>query len=278
LKLHHNEMRDCPEEMLLALYRYTKGYHKIVELIGSQIEPETHCVFQFDYVQRGSVELKNKIGYKPSVTNFIGYCITKLLSNNTTDENLEDIAIQLEKETASFIKKNQTKDEDNLIIKREPFIDRITLAEIAADFSDGGELLHKSEYFEVYEGYNNTAKNIIKFNPHYRSKISITELKKSKPEPYNGMDTIIALRPCNVGNGAWYVYSVITKRSFYAKISHIDWLSRYQSGKMEVVRANDLISVNLVCDIIKTKNGNFRNVNAIISSVHSIERGKFLVE
>ncbi len=58
LKLHHNEMRDCPEEMLLALYRYTKGYHKIVELIGSQIEPETHCVFQFDYVQRGLCRIK----------------------------------------------------------------------------------------------------------------------------------------------------------------------------------------------------------------------------
>ncbi|WP_318436023.1 hypothetical protein [Photobacterium leiognathi] len=275
LKLHHNEMRDCPEEVLLALYRYTSGYHKIAKLIGEQIEPNVNCTFKLEHVQRGSIELKNKIGYKPSSINFIAYLITKLLKDDTSDNNLDKVVNDLEKETTEYNVQNSSNDE--LFENNETYIDKLSLAEALDDFSKASELLEKAEYFEIYNEENGL-KNNYKINPHYKSTVSIKELKKSKPIPFDDKDTLIALRPCNVGQGRWYVYSVITKRSFYTSISDYKWLSEYQSGKMDVVRANDIIHVNLQCNIVKYGNKTLKNINSVITKVHNIERSTFMTE
>lgn len=138
-------------------------------------------------------------------------------------------------------------------------------------------MLEKAEYFEIYNEENGL-KNNYKINPHYKSTVSIKELKKSKPIPFDDKDALIALRPCNVGQGRWYVYSVITKRSFYTSISDYKWLSEYQSGKMDVVRANDIIHVNLQCNIVKYGNTTLKNINSVITKVHNIERSTFMTE
>ncbi|WP_273057564.1 MULTISPECIES: hypothetical protein [Shewanella] len=277
LRLEHLKMRNCPEDMILALHCYTRAYRKFVELLGEQIEPESLAVFQLDHIEEGSVKLKNKVGYKPSITNFIGFMLTKLLVDDATDENLESKAQVLETETAGFIRKLGDASDKDLIGHHDPYVDRITLAEIMKDISDGGQLLMPKEHFEVIEESDDSLpKNVIKFEPEFRSHVSISDLKKSKPEPFNGPDTIIALRPCNVGYSSWYVESVVTKRKFFVRIEDSEWLTKYQSGRMSVVRANDLISVNLVCDVVTSNSGNARNVNAKITNVNNVEPGKFL--
>lgn len=276
LRLEHQEMRERPEDMILALYCYTKAYRRFVELVGEQIEPESLAIFQLDHVERGSVKLKNKVGYKPSVTNFIGLMLTKLLLSDTTDENLDRKAEELETDTTDFIE-NDCQSGSDLAGCQEAYIDKVALAEIMRDISDGGQLLMPKEHFEVIDETSSVLpSNVIKFNPVFRSHVSIAELKKSKPEPFNGKDTIIALRPCNVGVSSWYVESVVTKRKFFVRIKDSEWLTKYQSGRMSVVRANDLINVNLMCDIVVSKAGNARNMNAVITKVHNVDTGKFL--
>ncbi|MDO6708125.1 hypothetical protein [Photobacterium sp. 1_MG-2023] len=276
LKLEHNEMRDKPEDMLMSLYCYTKGYRRFVELIGEQVEPEYLSVFKLDHVERGSVKLKNKVGYRPGLINFIAIQLAKLMIDDTTDDNLEEKAIELEQNTSDFIDENSVSGNSLVNDKKEPYIDRITLAEIMADFSKGGELLLRKEYFEVSDNSVKENSNVFRFDKAFRSHVSINELKKAKHEPYNGDDTVIALRPCNVGDASWYVESIKTKRKYFVRIGDKEWLSKYQTGRMEVVRANDLIHVNLKCDVVEAKKGSSRNVNAVITKVHGVEEGKHL--
>lgn len=276
LRLEYLELRDNPEDLFYSLFCYTKGYRKFLELVGTQVEPNIIPVFQLDYVERGSIKLKNKIGYKPSLINWLGYQLAKLLSEDITDENLKDKVSELEDDTAKFIK--ETCPNDDLIERPEPYIDPITFAEIMNDFSDGGQQLHPEEYVEVIE-YDGDAesKKVIPFDRSFRSYVSISELKKAKPQPFNGDDTFIAIKPCNVGDGAWWVQSVITNRYFYVRIQDIEWLTNYQSGRLPAVVANDLITVNLVCDVLMNKKGIAKNVNAYVTKVHKIDKAKFLI-
>lgn len=271
LRLEYLELRDNPEDLFYSLFCYTKGYRRFLELVGTQVEPCIVPVFQLDYVERGSIKLKNKIGYKPSFINWLGYKLTELLSNDLTDENLKEKVSELEEDTAKYIKDTLPKNHsDDLIERPEPYIDPITFAEIMNDFSKGGQMLHPDEYFEV------RSSEILSFDRSFRSYVSISELKKAKPQPFNGDDTFIAIKPCNVGDGAWWVYSVITKRYFYVRIQDAEWLANYQSGRLPAVVANDLITVNLVCDVLENKNGVAKNVNAYVTKVHKIEKAKFL--
>lgn len=272
LRLEYLELRDNPEDLFYSLFCYTKGYRRFLELVGTQVEPCIVPVFQLDYVERGSIKLKNKIGYKPSFINWLGYKLTELLSNDLTDENLKEKVSELEEDTAKYIKDTlPTSHSDDLIERPEPYIDPITFAEIMNDFSKGGQMLHPDEYFEVIG-----SSEILSFDRSFRSYVSISELKKAKPQPFNGDDTFIAIKPCNVGDGAWWVYSVITKRYFYVRIQDAEWLANYQSGRLPAVVANDLITVNLVCDVLENKNGVAKNVNAYVTKVHKIEKAKFL--
>lgn len=278
LRLEYLELRDNPEDLFYSLFCYTKGYRKFLELVGTQVEPNIIPVFQLDYVERGSIKLKNKIGYKPSFINWLGYKLTELLSNDLTDENLKEKVSELEEDTAKFIKETcPICPNDELIERPEPYIDPITFAEIMSDFSNGGQILNPDEYFEVIESNGDEkSKKILPFDRSFRSYVSISELKKAKPQPFNGDDTFIAIKPCNVGDGAWWVQSVITKRYFYVRIQDAEWLANYQSGRLPTVVANDLITVNLVCDVLKNKNGIAKNVNAYVTKVHKIDKAKFL--
>ncbi|MCY9828613.1 hypothetical protein OTK54_21085 [Vibrio chagasii] len=277
LRLEHLSMRNQPEEMLLSLYGYTKAYRQFAELIGEQVEPDNLNVFQLECVERGSVKLKNKVGYKPNLINFIGLQLLKLLINDTSDENFEEKALELEKDTADFIENTESLEPTFDGVRREPHFDRVTLAEIMHGMSESGKLLMPEEHFEVVTHSEESDKtNVVEFKRSFRSTVSINELRKVKPEPYDGEDTVIALRPCNVGTSSWYVQSVVTKRKFYVRITHSDWLTRYQKGEMPVARANDLIKVNLKCDVISTKTGLSRNVNAVIDKVYGVEKGKHL--
>ncbi|EPQ9917469.1 hypothetical protein ACUY0J_001385 [Vibrio vulnificus] len=276
LRLEHLELREQPEDLLYSLHCYTKGYRRFIELIGTQVEPNLIPVFQLDYVERGSIKLKNKIGYKPSFINWLGYMLTKLLSEDVTDENLKEKVSKLEEKTAEFIE--ETCPHDDLMEKPDPYIDPITFAEIMNDFSNGGKMLQPKEHFEVIESVDaEESKKVIPFDRSFRSYVSISELKKAKPQPFDGDDTFIAIKPCNVGDGAWWVKSIITHRSFYVRIQDSEWLAKYQSGKLPTVVANDLIKVNLVCDIIVNKTGGARNVNAYVTKVHGVEKAKFLI-
>lgn len=276
LRLEHLKLREQPEDLLYSLHCYTKGYRRFIELVGAQVEPNLIPVFQLDYVERGSIKLKNKIGYKPSFINWLGYMLAKLLSEDITDENLKEKVSELEEKTAEFIEK--TYPHDDLLEKPEPYIDPITFAEVMNDFSDGGKQLQPEEHFEVIESVGDEeSKNVISFDRSFRSYVSISELKKAKPQPFDGNDTFIAIKPCNVGDGAWWVKSTITGRSFYVRIQDSEWLAKYQSGKLPAVVANDLITVNLVCDVIVNKTGGARNVNAYVTKVHKVEKAKFLI-
>ncbi|WP_020480903.1 hypothetical protein [Vibrio harveyi] len=277
LRLEHVSMRNQPEEMLLSLYGYTKAYRQFVELVGEQVEPDSLAVFQLDCVEKGSVKLKNKVGYKPNLIDFIGMQLFKLLHNDVSDENFEEKAVELEKDTADFIEKSEASQPCFDGVRREPYFDRVTLAEVMQGMSDSGKLLMPKEHFEIVTPSEGDETNVVKFSRSFRSTVSISELKKVKPEKHDGEDTIIALRPCNVGTSSWYVQSVITKRKFYVRITDVDWLTRYQQGKMPVVRANDLINVNLKCDVVATNTGLSRNVNAEIDKVYSVEKGKHLI-
>ncbi|MEZ9548907.1 MULTISPECIES: hypothetical protein [Vibrio] len=272
LRLEHRDLRANPEDMLLALHCYTKGYRHFIELIGQQIEPDSESVFLFDHVERGSIKLINKVGYKGGVLDFIALQLTKLLLNDATEDNLEQKAQEIEQETSAFLKSHNTFSA-NIV---DPYIDRISLAEVMNDISTGGEMLMDQEHFEVSANESSSSNKVYKFDPGFRSHISMADLKKSQPEPFNGKDTIIAIKPCNIGTGSWYVKSIISQRQFFVKIVDHEWLSKYQSGKMAVVRANDLIRVNLICDVVVSSSGNTRNANAIINHVHSVERDKFI--
>jgi hypothetical protein len=148
LRLEHQNLRTEPEDMLLALHCYTKGYRRFVELIGQQIEPDLESVFLFDHVERGSIKLINKVGYKPGILNFIAYQLTKLLLEDATEDNLEQKALNIEDETSSFVSEHNRTNETTAPIS-EPYIDRVTLAEIMNDISVGGEMLRENEHFEV---------------------------------------------------------------------------------------------------------------------------------
>ncbi|MBY6106426.1 hypothetical protein KUW19_07995 [Ferrimonas balearica] len=276
LRLEHLKERERPEELMLALHCYTRGYRKLSELVGGQIEPDVLPVFRFEHVQRGSVELKNKVGYGTGVVNFLSNAIVKLLSTDSTDDNIEDKAELLERETSDYIESKHCYDRD-LAGRREPYIDRIVLAEVLNDFSDAGQLLMNQEYFEIInDEYEDDENKVVKFKTDFRSSISISELKKSKPTPFNGRDTVIALKPCNVGESSWYLESTVTKRKYYAVIRDTEWLRKYQSGQFPSVYANDLINVNLKCDIVVSKAGTTRNANAEITRVYNVERGRHI--
>ncbi|MEZ8321538.1 hypothetical protein AB6C72_24355 [Vibrio splendidus] len=280
LRLEHLELRDHPEDLLYSLHCYTKGYRRFIELVGTQVEPNLIPVFQLDHVERGSIKLKNKVGYKPSLVNWLGYQLTKLLAEDITDENLQDKVTSLEESVGKLINDEDLGEDldEGLVERPDPYIDPITFAEIMDNFSDGGRQLQQKEYFEVIESVDGVdSDNVIPFNRTFRSHVSISELKKAKPEPFDGDDTFIAIKPCNVGDGSWWVKSTITQRSFYVRIQDAEWLAKYQSGRLPAVVANDLISVNLVCDMIVNKTGGARNVNAYVTKVHKVEKAKFLI-
>lgn len=276
LKLEHNPLRNDPEDLLYSLYCYTRGYKRFVKLIGEQVEPDLATVFQLDYVNRGSVELKNKTGYRPKMIEFVSNLLMKLLTEDTTDDNLEQKAMNVEQETAKFAQEHYPSANDEFSQDTDIHINRIDLAEVLKDMSDGAEHLQKNEYFEVKSDESAASSNVVRFRPSYRSHLSLSELKKAKRTPFNGEDKIIVHRPCNIGDGAWYVESVESKRKYYVRIADHDWLRDYQSGRMPVVRANDLLNVNLKCEIIETQTGTIRNANAIISKVRGREKGKHL--
>ncbi len=274
LRLEHLELRDHPEDLLYSLHCYTKGYRRFIELVGAQVQPDLIPVFQLDHVERGSIKLQNKVGYSPSLTNWLGFKLAKLLGEDINDDNLQEKVTELEEQVADLIE--ELDPQEDLAGRPEPYIDPITFAEIMNDFSDGGKQLKPDEHFEIIESHSDESSNVIPFDRKFRSYVNTSELKKSKPEPFDGDDTFVAIKPCNVGDGSWWVKSTITQRSFYVRIQDSEWLTKYQAGRLPAVVANDLISVNLVCDIVRNKTGGARNVNAYVTKVHKVEKAKFL--
>lgn len=135
LKLNHLEHRDNPDELLLSLYQYTVGFKKFSELVSQQFDPECQLDFKLDRVEHGSITFKSILGLRGSLINFITEQIHDLvLDNPTKPEDIEAKAEELE----SVIAKEMQAQLPANTYRVEPYIDRVTLAEVCTALSDGG--------------------------------------------------------------------------------------------------------------------------------------------
>ncbi|MBA5235993.1 hypothetical protein L0Y26_19760 [Pectobacterium aroidearum] len=269
IKIDYLKDRKNPAEVFEAMALYINAYRDFGQLLNNSIGIKSDFDFQLNDIEKSSILSKLSVipGKIDEIFESAFYTSGEKLFRALTDievieteEQVESLAATLETALAENIPQQIT----------DPNVDRQNLSLVLEKFSTANQKIKPNE--SVIINSNTNQGQGFKFNTKWRFGGKPKEMFMGETESRELNDKLYVTVSVNEGNSVWSFRSLALERRFSGRITHKEWLERYQEGLIPAIGPKDLIEAKLTFDIYTPPKGKgqsqIRNVKVVnISNV-----------
>ncbi|CRM31406.1 hypothetical protein [Pseudomonas sp. 58 R 3] len=250
---------------------YINAYRDLCQVLANSVELKADFEFQLNGIEKGSI-ISKLSRLRNGVDDFFeqsfyksGMALFDELSDECqteSEEDVEGLAVTLENRLADEMP-------GNLVA---PHVDRQGLAFVLNKFSLANKKMQSGETVEVFTSEADKPHSI---NTSWSFTGDAAKMFLGKTEIFEGRDKLFAMIQVNEGNSVWTFKSPATQQKFPAKITHKEWLERYQGGLIPAIGPFDMLDAELSYVIYTPPEGKGRVQirNAKINNVLGVLRG-----
>ena len=272
IKIDFDQDRENPAQIFQAMSGYISAYQDLGQLVFDSAGIKEDFSLQLDHIEVSS--LKTILRPAKRMATHLVEAVFSSAKDTFNHLDGEPMIISTEERVdtcAGVMETSITSNMGNEVI--DAYVDRQQLAYILNEFSEVNQLLRPSEAV-IFSGNGKSSE--YRLNTQMRFDGDPKKMFAGETRDYKGRQKLSVPIPINEGFGQWTFKSLETKQRFTARISHADWLERYQLGLIPAIGPKDIMDVRISYDIYCPKEGNQTKetiINAKIIEVLKIIRG-----
>lgn len=270
IEIDYDYKRANPAAIFEAMALYINAYKDLGQILVNSIDLKTDFEFQLNSINEGSIISR----MAALAGRFSSACENSLYSSGLSlfndlscqastgsEEDVEALAVKLETDFSKALPQDIV----------DPHVDRQALAFVLDKLSHANSKLCPSETVNLYTGNKS---NICELNTDWRFTGTPRKMFLGKTESYQVRDKLYVKISVNEGNSVWTFKSPAMNRRFPARITHKDWLDRYQRGLVQAIGPLDLLEVEISYDVYTPPEGRgqIEIRNAKVLSIIDIHR------
>ncbi|EAA7339619.1 hypothetical protein EEJ88_20390 [Salmonella enterica] len=275
IKIDYLKDRHNPEEVFEAMALYINAYRDFGQVLSNSIGIKADFNFQLNEIKSGSI--LSKLSVIPGKIDEIlanafynsgDELFRELTDIETTDteEQVETLAVNLESALAKNLPQQIA----------DPNIDRQNLSFALEKFSTANQKIKPNESVIITSNSNNNQN--FKFNTKWRFGGKPREMFLGSTESIELNDKLYVTVSVNEGNSVWSFRSISLDKRLSGRITHKEWLERYQDGLIPAIGPKDIIDAKITFDIYTPPKGKgqpqIRNLKVI--NISNIQRNNGL--
>ncbi|EFU4369432.1 hypothetical protein OE376_000681 [Salmonella enterica] len=275
IKIDYLKDRHNPEEVFEAMALYINAYRDFGQVLSNSIGIKADFNFQLNEIKSGSI--LSKLSVIPGKIDEIlanafynsgDELFRELTDIETTDteEQVETLAVNLETALAKNLPQQIA----------DPNIDRQNLSFALEKFSTANQKINPNESVIITSNSNNNQN--FKFNTKWRFGGKPREMFLGSTESIELNDKLYVTVSVNEGNSVWSFRSISLDKRLSGRITHKEWLERYQDGLIPAIGPKDIIDAKITFDIYTPPKGKgqpqIRNLKVI--NISKIQRNNGL--
>ncbi|EEC2253331.1 hypothetical protein GJZ89_20090 [Salmonella enterica] len=275
IKIDYLKDRHNPEEVFEAMALYINAYRDFGQVLSNSIGIKADFNFQLNEIKSGSI--LSKLSVIPGKIDEIlanafynsgDELFRELTDIETTDteEQVETLAVNLETALAKNLPQ----------LIADPNIDRQNLSFALEKFSTANQKIKPNESVIITSNSDNNQN--FKFNTKWRFGGKPREMFLGSTESIELNDKLYVTVSVNEGNSVWSFRSISLDKRLSGRITHKEWLERYQDGLIPAIGPKDIIDAKITFDIYTPPKGKgqpqIRNLKVI--NISNIQRNNGL--
>ncbi|EKT5470999.1 hypothetical protein QER58_001761 [Salmonella enterica subsp. enterica serovar Montevideo] len=275
IKIDYLKDRHNPEEVFEAMALYINAYRDFGQVLSNSIGIKADFNFQLNEIKSGSI--LSKLSVIPGKIDEIlanafynsgDELFRELTDIETTDteEQVENLAVNLETALAKNLPQQIA----------DPNIDRQNLSFALEKFSTANQKIKPNESVIITSNSDNNQN--FKFNTKWRFGGKPREMFLGSTESIELNDKLYVTVSVNEGNSVWSFRSISLDKRLSGRITHKEWLERYQDGLIPAIGPKDIIDAKITFDIYTPPKGKgqpqIRNLKVI--NISNIQRNNGL--
>ncbi|EAY5539298.1 hypothetical protein NE43_12180 [Salmonella enterica] len=275
IKIDYLKDRHNPAEVFEAMALYINAYRDFGQVLSNSIGIKADFNFQLNEIKSGSI--LSKLSVIPGKIDEIlanafynsgDELFRELTDIETTDteEQVETLAVNLETALAKNLPQQIA----------DPNIDRQNLSFALEKFSTANQKIKPNESVIITSNSNNNQN--FKFNTKWRFGGKPREMFLGSTESRELNDKLYVTVSVNEGNSVWSFRSINLDKRLSGRITHKEWLERYQDGLIPAIGPKDIIDAKITFDIYTPPKGKgqpqIRNLKVI--NISNIQRNNGL--
>lgn len=275
IKIDYLKDRHNPAEVFEAMALYINAYRDFGQVLSNSIGIKADFNFQLNEIKSGSI--LSKLSVIPGKIDEIlanafynsgDELFRELTDIETTDteEQVETLAVNLETALAKNLPQQIA----------DPNIDRQNLSFALEKFSTANQKIKPNESVIITSNSNNNQN--FKFNTKWRFGGKPRKMFLGSTESRELNDKLYVTVSVNEGNSVWSFRSISLDKRLSGRITHKEWLERYQDGLIPAIGPKDIIDAKITFDIYTPPKGKgqpqIRNLKVI--NIRNIQRNNGL--
>ncbi|EHQ8541955.1 hypothetical protein KG541_000627 [Salmonella enterica subsp. enterica serovar Oranienburg] len=275
IKIDYLKDRHNPEEVFEAMALYINAYRDFGQVLSNSIGIKADFNFQLNEIKSGAI--LSKLSVIPGKIDEIlanafynsgDELFRELTDIETTDteEQVETLAVNLETALAKNLPQQIA----------DPNIDRQNLSFALEKFSTANQKIKPNESVIITSNSDNNQN--FKFNTKWRFGGKPREMFLGSTESIELNDKLYVTVSVNEGNSVWSFRSISLDKRLSGRITHKEWLERYQDGLIPAIGPKDIIDAKITFDIYTPPKGKgqpqIRNLKVI--NISNIQRNNGL--
>ncbi|EIJ0426443.1 hypothetical protein LH113_004121 [Salmonella enterica] len=275
IKIDYLKDRHNPEDVFEAMALYINAYRDFGQVLSNSIGIKADFNFQLNEIKSGSI--LSKLSVIPGKIDEIlanafynsgDELFRELTDIETTDteEQVETLAVNLETALAKNLPQQIA----------DPNIDRQNLSFALEKFSTANQKIKPNESVIITSNSDNNQN--FKFNTKWRFGGKPREMFLGSTESIELNDKLYVTVSVNEGNSVWSFRSISLDKRLSGRITHKEWLERYQDGLIPAIGPKDIIDAKITFDIYTPPKGKgqpqIRNLKVI--NISNIQRNNGL--
>ncbi|EDM7967763.1 hypothetical protein CW135_05950 [Salmonella enterica subsp. enterica serovar Montevideo] len=275
IKIDYLKDRHNPEEVFEAMALYINAYRDFGQVLSNSIGIKADFNFQLNEIKSGSI--LSKLSVIPGKIDEIlanafynsgDELFRELTDIETTDteEQVETLAVNLETALAKNLPQQIA----------DPNIDRQNLSFALEKFSTANQKIKPNESVIITSNSDNNQN--FKFNTKWRFGGKPREMFLGSTESIELNDKLYVTVSVNEGNSVWSFRSISLDKRLSGRITHKEWLERYQDGLIPAIGPKDIIDAKITFDTYTPPKGKgqpqIRNLKVI--NISNIQRNNGL--
>ncbi|ELR9716028.1 hypothetical protein R4T69_001120 [Salmonella enterica subsp. enterica serovar Montevideo] len=275
IKIDYLKDRHNPEEVFEAMALYINAYRDFGQVLSNSIGIKADFNFQLNEIKSGSI--LSKLSVIPGKIDEIlanafynsgDELFRELTDIETTDteEQVETLAVNLETALAKNLPQQIA----------DPNTDRQNLSFALEKFSTANQKIKPNESVIITSNSDNNQN--FKFNTKWRFGGKPREMFLGSTESIELNDKLYVTVSVNEGNSVWSFRSISLDKRLSGRITHKEWLERYQDGLIPAIGPKDIIDAKITFDIYTPPKGKgqpqIRNLKVI--NISNIQRNNGL--
>lgn len=252
IKIDYLKDRQNPAEIFEAMALYINAYRDFGQVLSNSVGIKADFDLQLNDIENSSI--LSKLSVVPGKINEFfetafynsGDKLFRSLTDvesTETEEQVESLAATLETALAEIMP-NQIAD---------PNVDRQDLSFALEKFSTANRKMKPTESVTITSNVNKGQG--FKFNTKWRFGGKPREMFQGEIEKRELEDKLYVTVSVNEGNSVWSFRSIALNRRFSGRITHKEWLERYQEGLIPAIGPKDLIEARVTLDIYTPQKG-----------------------